>query len=91
MFSFFLTVSRPREQIADAEALLDISEAFLNIVKESRRGVSIKASDLVSSLIQKYREHSNVGENEEIIQLDWGALGLEATAIFNDAPGMSTM
>ena len=84
-------MSRPREQIADAEALLDISEAFLNIVKESRKGGSIKASDLVSSVIQKYREPSSVGENEDIIQLDWGALGLEATAIFNDAPGMSTM
>jgi hypothetical protein len=84
-------VSRPREQIADAEALLDISEAVLNSVKESRRGDGIKATDFVSFVVQKFKEPSNANENEETIRLDWVSLGAEAMSIFQDAPGMCTM
>lgn len=83
-------VHRPREQIADAEALLDITEAFLNSVKDSRRRGAVKAADLVSAIIQKFGHSANL-DNDETIQLDWAAIGLEANAIFNDAPGMCTM
>ncbi|KAI5073132.1 hypothetical protein GOP47_0011145 [Adiantum capillus-veneris] len=86
----YTLVHRPREQIADAEALLDITEAFLNSVKESRRGNAVKASDLVSAIIQNFRQPANL-DDSEIIFLDWAAIGSEATCIFHDAPGLQTM
>lgn len=86
----YILVHRPREQIADAEALLDITEAFLNSVKESRKGNSIKAADLVSAIIQNFGKATGI-DDDGTTQLDWVTIGLEANAIFHDAQGMHTM
>ncbi|MCO5564325.1 hypothetical protein L7F22_017985 [Adiantum nelumboides] len=86
----YTLVHRPREQIADAEALLDITEAFLNSVKDSRQGNAVKAGDLVSTIIKNFRQPANL-DDTEITILDWNALGSEATCIFHDAPGLQTM
>eukprot|EP00250_Pteridium_aquilinum_P002708 c12931_g1_i1 orf=1-828(-) len=86
----YCLVHRPREQIADAEALLDITEAFLNSVKDSRHGSGIKAADLVSVIIQNFMQPPTLDDDETNL-LDWAAIGSEANDIFHDAPGMHTM
>lgn len=86
--SLHLLVYRPREQIADAEALFDITEAFLNSVKDARRGGGIRPADFVSGILQRFGQVHN---REEPVQIDWGAVGLEAISVFHDAPGLCTM
>ncbi|KAH7441290.1 hypothetical protein KP509_03G032300 [Ceratopteris richardii] len=83
-------VQRPREQVADAEALLQISEAFLSSIKEIRRGNTVKASDFVSGILRNFREPTDLASDQSIA-LDWRTLGSEANFIFHDAPGIHTM
>ncbi|MCO5546817.1 hypothetical protein L7F22_000253 [Adiantum nelumboides] len=84
-------VSRPREQIADAEALYEITASILASVKDfkCRRGPT--AAELVSSIARNFGTDvvRAVDGNETVI--DWERLGCEACAVFSDAPGLTTM
>lgn len=84
-------VSRPREQIADAEALLDITASFLASVKDVKRGGGLTPSEFVNGIIRNYDTVMVRAEERLERMIDWRRLGLEATAVFSDAPGMITM
>lgn len=87
----YTEVSRPREQIADAEALLDITASLLASVKHMKGRYGRSATELVTSVIKNFGTNAvAAGERIEPV-IDWERLGHEACTIFSDAPGMTTM
>lgn len=84
-------VSRPREQMADAEALLDITASLLASVKDIKRGGGRSASEFVTAVIKNFGRNAVAADEKIEPMLDWERLGHEARAIFLEAPGMTTM
>lgn len=88
-------VQKPREQVADAEALFDITSAFLASLKSTQSSNGVSPLDFVNALLRKYSDesHGNIslGRDDNQTQISWGTLGLEASTIFRDVAGMSTM
>lgn len=81
-------VQKPREQIADAEALLDIATSLGASVR-SQSALGITPSDLVAGLLKKFGTRADA--NGEGASLRWGRVGLAASHVFMAVPGCSTM
>lgn len=88
-------VQKPREQVADAEALFDITSAFLASIKSTQSSNGVTPLHFVNALLRKYNDesHRNISleRDDNQTQISWGTLGLEASTIFRDAAGISTM
>lgn len=86
-------VCRPREQVADAEALNDITSALLASVKSTQNSNGISIPDFISALSRSYGDKSNgnasLQGNDN--QISWEKLGLNASTIFSHAAGASTL
>ncbi|WVZ79393.1 hypothetical protein U9M48_026973 [Paspalum notatum var. saurae] len=81
-------VQRPREQIADAETLLDLAASLVATVRtESVLGIT--PSEFVAGLLKKFGRQR--GPNDEDVSLNWARLGHGASRIFMSAPGCATM
>lgn len=91
MEHLYTEVNHPREQIADAEALLDITASLLATVKDlgGRRGRN--ASEFVTAVIKVFGTNAVASDERIEPVLDFERLGREACAVFLDAPGMTTM
>lgn len=85
-----LSVQKPREQVADAEALLDISNNFVKSVK-AHANDGLTPSDFVLRLLMEYGLHNGPGSNTEQNSLRWNDLGCAVGHIFMDFRGYSTM
>lgn len=83
-------MQKPREQIADAEAVLDITSSFLSSVKGSLHKTGVSPAAFVGALLANFGVKA-AGDNEEAATVEWGRLGLQAIGIVREAPGMSTM
>ncbi|KAG6491211.1 non-structural maintenance of chromosomes element 4 homolog A-like isoform X1 [Zingiber officinale] len=81
-------VQKPREQVADAEALLDIANTLVTSVK-SQANEGITPSDFVNALLKKHGE-VNGGESTGNT-IHWSNLGCNVAYIFRNASGCSTM
>eukprot|EP00249_Psilotum_nudum_P019282 c27179_g1_i1 orf=522-1688(+) len=86
-------VRRPREQIADAEALLGITSTFLASVKDARRTGGVSPADFVAGIVQNFGSGmlGDMNADTAMSNINWKALGSHACAVFSDAPGMGTM
>lgn len=88
-------VREPREQIADAEAVLDIANSFFQCLRETKRKSSLSPATFVSYLINKFRVQTasvhHDGDDESPTMVDWGKLGLRGCGLFRQCPGLSTM
>jgi hypothetical protein len=78
-------VKKPREQVADAEALLDLTRTLVGSVK-SLVNEGVTPSQFVSSLLKHYARGSNTS-----IDIDWHQLGISVSPIFLTVHGSSTM
>ncbi|KAL5060857.1 hypothetical protein RYX36_032461, partial [Vicia faba] len=76
-------VKKPREQVADTEALLDLTRTLVGSVK-SLVNEGVTPSQFVSSLIQRYAPSPNSS-------IDWPKLGTSVSSIFLTVHGSSTM
>lgn len=76
-------VEKPREQVADAEALLDLTRTLVGSVR-SLANEGVTPSQFVSSLLKHY---SQPPQNS----IDWQKLGLAVSPIFLMVHGSSTM
>lgn len=76
-------VKKPREQVADAEALLDLTRSLVGSVK-SLVNEGVTPSQFVSSLIQRYAPSPNSS-------IDWQKLGTSVSSVFLTVHGSSTM
>jgi len=81
-------VQRPREQIADAEALLDIASTLVTSVR-SQSSEGITPSDFITALLKKFGQRGN--SEDEAALLRWVDLGLSVSHAFRPVPGCSTM
>lgn len=89
----FCSVQKPREQVADAEALLDLTNTFVCSVKAySNEGFT--PADFVSSLLRDFGQHgqgSSSRQDEDRNLIRWKDIGHKASHIFRSAPGCCTM
>ncbi|KAL6888340.1 hypothetical protein ACP4OV_009366 [Aristida adscensionis] len=81
-------VQRPREQIVDAETLLDIANTLVTSVR-SQSSEGITPSDFVTGLLKKFGQQGNL--DSEAASLRWGDVGLPVSHVFRAVPGCCTM
>lgn len=85
-------VQKPREQVADAEALLEITNSLVTSVRaQSNDGLT--ASDFVTCLVRDYRlggqASSSLGDGRNSI--NWKDIGSAVSHVFKSCPGCCTM
>lgn len=85
-------VQKPREQVADAEALLDITNTLVTSVK-AHGNEGITPSDFVSCLLQEFGQNPGVSTSAEDAgnSIVWKDIGLVVSHIFKRASGCCTM
>jgi hypothetical protein len=85
-------VQKPREQVADAEALLGLANTLVSSVK-SQSNEGITPADFVSHLIKEFGQQTRSLDNDEDapVSIKWKDLGLLASPIFRRCTGVSTM
>lgn len=76
-------VKKPREQVADAEALLDLTRTLVGSVR-SLVNEGVTPSQFVSSLLKNYALSPNN-------PIDWKKLGLSVSPVFLMVHGSSSM
>uniref|UniRef100_A0A0E0LDJ5 Non-structural maintenance of chromosomes element 4 n=1 Tax=Oryza punctata TaxID=4537 RepID=A0A0E0LDJ5_ORYPU len=81
-------VQRPREQIADAEALLDIATSLVASVR-THSALGITPSDFVSGMLKKFGKKRR--DDGEAASLRWVDVGLYTSRVFMAVPGCCTM
>ncbi|XP_068648890.1 non-structural maintenance of chromosomes element 4 homolog A-like [Aristolochia californica] len=82
-------VQKPREQVADAEALLDIANTLVQSVKlQGNEGVT--PSEFVISILKNFGQH-NGPLNVENNSVSWKDIGLAVSHIFKRSRGCCTM
>lgn len=84
-------VKKPREQVADAETLLDIAST-LAISVRSQNSEGVTPSDLVTAILKNfgYQEHRAQVDNSQNM-VSWANVGLSVSHIFTPVPGCCTM
>uniref|UniRef100_A0A5B6YXM0 Non-structural maintenance of chromosomes element 4 n=2 Tax=Davidia involucrata TaxID=16924 RepID=A0A5B6YXM0_DAVIN len=85
-------VQKPREQVADAEALLDITNTLMTSVKaHSNEGIT--PSDFVSCLLRDFGQQGGASSSAEDGRnsILWKDIGLAVCHIFMKGPGCCTM
>ncbi|KAG6632583.1 hypothetical protein I3843_13G147300 [Carya illinoinensis] len=85
-------VQKPREQVADAEALLGIANTLATSVK-SHSSEGITPAEFVNCLLKEYgQSHGAVATQESAkIMLHWKDIGIAVAPIFSKAHGCATM
>lgn len=85
-------VQRPREQVADAEALLDITSSFVKSVK-AHKNDGVTPSDFVTCLLRDFGRQGNVASSADGTRslILWKDIGVAVSQIFRNGPGCCTM
>jgi non-structural maintenance of chromosomes element 4 len=86
--SFHNAVQKPREQVADAEALLDIASTLVTSVR-SQSGEEITPSDFVTVLLKNFGQQGSL--DAEAASLCWDDVGASVPHAFRAVPGCCTM
>jgi non-structural maintenance of chromosomes element 4 len=86
--SFHNAVQKPREQIADAEALLDIANSLVASVR-SQSSEGITPSDFVTALLKNFGQQGSL--DGEVASLRWDDVGASVPHAFRAVPGCCTM
>eukprot|EP01018_Ginkgo_biloba_P032991 Gb_25406 [translate_table: standard] len=88
-------VQRPREQVADAEALFDITTTLLSSVKSSQSTDGVTPVEFINAILGNYSDQAHGNQypegNDDQTCISWENLGLLASAIFQNAAGTCTM
>lgn len=85
-------VKKPREQVADAEALLDITNTLVTSVKaHSNEGLT--PSDFINCLLRDHGLQGGPTTSRDAggNSIHWKNIGLAVSHVFRNAPGCSTM
>ncbi|KAL2923839.1 Non-structural maintenance of chromosomes element 4-like protein A [Bienertia sinuspersici] len=85
-------VRKPREQVADAEALLDITSSFVKSVK-AQKNEGVSPSDFVSCLMRDFSQQvrGTGNEDDSTNLILWKDIGLAVSHIFRKGTGCCTM
>ena len=92
MCSIWFTVQKPREQVADAEALLDITNTLMTSVK-AQTSEGVTAADFVSCLLKDFgRLGGGTDVSEETRNsIRWKEIGSSVSHVFLKGNGCCTM
>ncbi|KAL5808425.1 hypothetical protein ACOSQ3_029116 [Xanthoceras sorbifolium] len=85
-------VQKPREQVTDAEALLDITSTMITSVKaENKEGITV--SDFVSCLLRDFAQDSGTSSSSRggKTSMAWTDIGVAVSHAFSSSCGCSTM
>ncbi|XP_021656752.2 non-structural maintenance of chromosomes element 4 homolog A isoform X2 [Hevea brasiliensis] len=87
-----IIVQKPREQVADAEALLDITKSLFTYVK-AQGNDGITASDYITCLLREFGQQGGPSSSAEAgrVLLGWNNIGVAVSHIFRSCPGCYTM
>lgn len=86
-----LAVKKPREQVADAEALLNLTSALMTAVKQHTTG-GVTHSEFISCLLRNFSKDQRRGTSDSSKNLlFWRDIGLSVSPIFQNVRGCSTM
>lgn len=85
-------VQKPREQVADAEALFDITNTLVSSVKACRNE-GMTPSDFVSCLLRDFGQQGVASSSQDGGRnlINWKEIGHMVSHIFPSAPGCCTM
>ncbi|XP_055808924.1 non-structural maintenance of chromosomes element 4 homolog A-like [Solanum dulcamara] len=85
-------VQKPREQVADAEALLDITNTLVTTVKAHSNG-GVTPSDFVSCLLRDFGHEggSSRRTEEDGNSIHWNNVGRAVSHVFRGSPGCCSM
>lgn len=83
-------VLKPREQVADAEALLDIANTLVTSVK-SQSNDGVTPSDFVTALLRNFGQDGGANIDSARNMLSWSDVGLVVPHVFQKVPGCRTM
>ncbi|KAL9663119.1 hypothetical protein QQ045_027957 [Rhodiola kirilowii] len=83
-------VQKPREQVADAEALLGISSTLVTSVKSHSNG-GLTPKDFISGIIEKFSNHNGRQEEDAQVSIDWKVIGSAVSKVFRTSNGCCTM
>ncbi|KAJ6704713.1 hypothetical protein OIU79_009596 [Salix purpurea] len=85
-------VQKPREQVADAEALLGLANTLVSSVK-SQSNEGITPADFMSHLTKEFGQQTRSLDNDEDapVSIRWKDLGLLVSPIFRRCTGVSSM
>ncbi|MED6130883.1 hypothetical protein PIB30_004744 [Stylosanthes scabra] len=81
-------VQKPREQVADAEALLELTHSLVASVRSMVNG-NVTPAEFVGCLIKEYGQPST--QDPEEYSIDWKKLGLNVSSMFMKVQGCCTM
>lgn len=81
-----VAVKNPREQVADAEALLDIANTLMTSVRAHNKE-GITASDFVTRILSDFRQQSGNGSSS----ISWRDIGNAVSHVFQRSPRCYTM
>lgn len=86
-------VQKPREQVADAEALLDIAGTLVSSVR-SYTNEGVTPSDFITGILEKFGQQnmastSQQGGAQSVVS--WADIGISLPGLFKSASGCSTM
>lgn len=85
-----LSVTNPREQITDAETLLDMANTLVTTVRSySKDGFT--PSDFISSLIREFAAAGRQSVENDRVSIKWDAIGVLVCPIFKKGLGCPTM
>ncbi|GMY14117.1 non-structural maintenance of chromosomes element 4 homolog A-like [Fagus crenata] len=86
------SVQKPREQVADAEALLELIQTLLNCVR-SHNSEGITPSDFVTCLLKEFGQQSgpSISTEESGNALVWKDIGVASSHVFKKCSGCCTM
>ncbi|KAJ4827163.1 hypothetical protein Tsubulata_025817 [Turnera subulata] len=89
-----LLVQKPREQVADAEALLGLANTLVSSVR-SHSNEGITAAEFVSSLVKNFGQSGRSLDREDDdnapVVMKWRDIGLAVSPIFMKCSGFTTM
>ncbi|KZV36400.1 non-structural maintenance of chromosomes element 4A-like [Dorcoceras hygrometricum] len=85
-------VQKPREQVADAEALFDITNTLVSSVK-AYRNEGMTPSDFVSCLLRDFGQQGGASSSQDAGRnlIKWKEIGHMVSHVFRVAPGCCTM
>ncbi|KAK7285497.1 hypothetical protein RJT34_20270 [Clitoria ternatea] len=86
-------VTKPREQVADAKALLDITKSLVMSVKNNANG-GLTPSEFVTQILKKFGGQGGPNNNKEDCSgnsIAWKDIGIKVSHIFREGSGCCTM
>ncbi|KOM30372.1 hypothetical protein LR48_Vigan1293s000400, partial [Vigna angularis] len=88
-----ISVTKPREQVADAKALLEITQSLVMSVRTTANG-GLTPSDFVTHILKKFGGHvgpSNSTEDCNRNSVAWNDIGVAVSHVFRAGYGCCTM